>query len=1237
MKLIVRVANADGLALPGKQATRAKVLIEHYWRDEEHELAVNIGADGSAVAALDLPPNAVLGHYRVEVEIDGRRRWARSAFRVEQFRVGAMRASIAGPTGPVVNTGSVPVTLSVEHLAGGGAASLPVTVRSAVREWTYYWEDGPPPEPSTVAARLDPDGKAHLVLPVAPLKRKGALDVEMDYQDANGQRKTATQRFELWPAAVDLSVESDTSDRAERRILVKVRRIDGTEAPGVPVEAKIYYPRYHEYQRLPGGFRANIPRPESKLLATCTGETDATGTLACDVPARAPNRVFVEATGWDADGKAARTMAHTGYWDYERPIGWLEADSERLFQAGETVPIRMDIPVPEATVLLTVYREGVLDAFVKRVKGPQAVVEVPVRRSYAPNVEVSVLAVPFGTSREPGHGPPGQPQLRLRGETPAPLGPDYQRRDREAQDFRLGTVNVRIGLEANALSVTVAPERETYRTGDRVRVRIAVAGPDGRPQPHAEVALVAVDEGLLDLWPNETWDILELMMAERYARGDTSTSLGLLNRSFDLRFDDLEEVIVTGNYLRRSGFGGNAEDEQLRLRERFDSLLLWRARLAMDAQGTAEIEVPLNDLLSSFRIVAVATAGPDLFGTGEATIRTTQDVILHSGLPEIVRQGDRFDAAFSVRNASDRTQRLRVSAKVAGVGELRRKRLTLRPGRTREVSWPVTVPLGVDELAWEVTARGKAAGDRMVARQSVEPVVPVRVQQATLTQLGAPRELPVKSPDSAIPGRGGIRVALQPSLVDNLGSMREAMSRYRYACLEQKVSVAVALADEERWTAAMQTARTSLDDDGLLRFFPSERLRGSPVLTAYVLAIADAAGRDVPGEIRDEMIKGLSDFVRGRLERPGVLRVADSRLRRLTALSALARHDALNVRLLGALDEPDPETLPTSALLDWIDTLARVDGRAEQLARAKSALRTRLTLQGTSMGFSTEPTDRLWWLMVSTDANAARAILAVLGDPGWRADLPRMMRGLFGRQKLGRWQTTVANAWGTVAAAGFATSFEPAPVAGTSLVGLGEELRRVPWSGPEEAAPDGGAPAPVDIPWSAARTLSLAHDGTGAPWSLVELRAAVPLAEPVARGYRIARRVEPVDQAEPDAWRRGDVGQIVLDVDSSADMTWVVVEDPLPPGAVVLGSGLGGDSSLLAADHEPGDRWPVFTERDIDRYRAYYRYLPRGRTTLRYNVRYNTAGRFQLPPTRVEAMYAPEMHAERPVKPVVIR
>ena len=66
-------------------------------------------------------------------------------------------------------------------------------------------------------------------------------------------------------------------------------------------------------------------------------------------------------------------------------------------------------------------------------------------------------------------------------------------------------------------------------------------------------------------------------------------------------------------------------------RELFDTLLLWQGRVPLDARGRAMVEIPLNDSLTSFRIVAVAESGLDRFGTGATTIRTTQDLMLLPG------------------------------------------------------------------------------------------------------------------------------------------------------------------------------------------------------------------------------------------------------------------------------------------------------------------------------------------------------------------------------------------------------------------------------------------------------------------------------------------------------------------------------------------------------------------------------------------------------------------------------
>ena len=125
-------------------------------------------------------------------------------------------------------------------------------------------------------------------------------------------------------------------------------------------------------------------------------------------------------------------------------------------------------------------------------------------------------------------------------------------------------------------------------------------------------------------------------------------------------------------------------------------------------------------------------------------------------------------------------------------------------------------------------------------------------------------------------------------------------------------------------------------------------------------------------------------------------------------------------------------------------------------------------------------------------------------------------------------------------------------------------------------------------------------------------------------------------------YTRGDVLRIALEVNASADMTWVAITDPIPGGATILGGGLGRDSEIATSGEKKagGPGWAAFEERSFESFRSYYEYLPKGVVKMEYTVRLNNVGEFSLPPSRVEALYAPEMFGEAPnakVKVVVAK
>jgi uncharacterized protein YfaS (alpha-2-macroglobulin family) len=462
--------------------------------------------------------------------------------------------------------------------------------------------------------------------------------------------------------------------------------------------------------------------------------------------------------------------------------------------------------------------------------------------------------------------------------------------------------------------------------------------------------------------------------------------------------------------------------------------------------------------------------------------------------------------------------------------------------------------------------------------------------------------------------------------------MQQWLRAYPYSCLEQQTSIAVGLGDAARWNALVAALPSYTDADGLLKYFPT-MTAGSDVLTAYVVAVSHAAGLALPAAVQEKLTGGLRAFVDGSIRRESRLNAPDLALRKLAAVDALARVGAAQPPLLDSI-ALEPNSWPTSAVLDWWDILQRVPeipDREAHLQTAEQIVRARLNLQGTTMGFSTEAGDALYWLMADADVNALKLVAFLSEFKQWHDEVPRLMRGALARQQRGRWATTVADAWGAVAMQRFTQAYESTPVTGTTAISLADATQRIAWTAPPERGdPSVATPPLLHLPWPAqAAELGAEHNGGGAPWLTVASRAAIPLSAPLSSGYQITKAVTPLEARTPGKLSVGDTLRVRLDVDAQSDMTWVVVNDPIPTGASHLGTGLARDSQIDTPDNTD-HLDPAFVERRFDAYRGYYDFVPKGHLTAEYVIRLNQSGHFEIPPTRVEALYAPEMFGELP-------
>ncbi len=398
-----------------------------------------------------------------------------------------------------------------------------------------------------------------------------------------------------------------------------------------------------------------------------------------------------------------------------------------------------------------------------------------------------------------------------------------------------------------------------------------------------------------------------------------------------------------------------------------------------------------------------------------------------------------------------------------------------------------------------------------------------------------------------------------------------------------------------RWWRRCRSISTATASPTTSRPSDDSRSQGSPTLTAYLLAVSDEASKldprfALPDDVRGKLEAGLVGFVEGRIERNAWAPRKDLDLRKLAALEALSRYGMAQPRMLGSI-EIAPNQWPTSAVLDYYAILSRVPDipqRDDKRAQLEQILRARLTYQGTRLTFSTEADDDLWWLMTGTEDNAARTALHLRrcrprGRTRCRASSRACSRCNATAHGRRRPRTCGARSQSSVSRRCSKARRSP-DRRGCNSVRSTRRSRGVRPAPPAASSADTPPRKPTNtrsqlLPWppanqGTATPLTLTHDGTGKPWATIESLAAVPLKAPFAAGYRITKTVTPLDPAVKGVYTRGDVVRVHLDIDAQTDMTWVVVNDPVPAGATILGSGLGRDSEA-ATRREDAETTPT--------------------------------------------------------------
>ena len=1243
-----------------------------------HTQTVTASAYGGFDTKFDLPREGALGDYSVRVTDPSTKLVWQAQARMAEFRAPEFLVQVnahadsrlAGDTlGGIVEGrylfGAAMPDAAVDWTLTASAGRFePVDAAGFVFGRRYAWWDADftYSEGRVVATgtgRLDAKGQLAVLAGKSEAldHRPQTYQLEASVTDVNRQVVSSRKAFDIHPAAHYIGLRGP-SGFAEAKVPfdVQVVSIDSfTQARTAGVAAKVTLKR-HEWktvqkQTVSGTFET-VSEKVIVDVKTCAVTTSTKATVPCTFVSEAAGYHEIVAESQDAKGRP--TVTNDSVWmGGEGYAAWMQDDDNRVeivadkatYDVGETARFLVQSPYPEAEAWVTVEREGVLSHQRLRLKGTATPITLPITEAMIPNVFVGVTLARGRVSKPTKDGDAGRPS------------------------FKVGFKEVRVVPSEKRLRVVLTPDAPEKRPGSDLSIDVLVQDRRGKGT-QAEVAVWAVDEGVLSLTSYKTPDPIDLIFRPRGSSVRQATNV-----------EHLVPQLIYGEKGKEQGGGGAGMAEAEELRSRFVTTPIFVGQAITGEDGKTTVKGKLPDNLTTFRLMAVAITQGDRAGNGESKVIVNKPLMARPALPRSARVGDKFAAGVVIHSMGGKAMAVEVVATVVEGGLKlldRGPRVTnLEPDRGREVRFSFqATDKGKARLRFVVRAVNATAGAAGSNSDQVEvpleitlPTTPETVAVYGDTPDSVTEALVVPGADKVQAGFGGLTLTLASSALSGLGDDAERLIDYPFGCLEQQSSRLVPLValkslldtygktwlgerdPREVVSTAVKAITRMQQGDGGFAYWPGEGC-SSYFGTAYAtLALGEAAkvGYLVDTGLLDRSRKYLVERYDVRAACEWGERLDEERALALYVLARAEQSQRQWARQLFARRDGLAlfgKALLTSALAAQGTDVAAASTLVKELLNAARVEPGKVHFQETDK----ETYAPLFSSDIRTTALALQALLRV--EPN-HPFVPQIARFLIGARTNAAYRTTQEAAFSLMALGDYAHEKELNPpdfkgsvaLGGATLVSeafVGRSLssltKTLDWS----ALRAGTTPA----------SLVFAVNGQGRLYYGASLRYA-PVhgpTEALERGLVVQRWYEPVEapgQArQVRSVSEGALVRVRVRVATAQQRHFVAVIDPLPSGLEAVDTTLstsarsqgaevgqasdqleGDDDSEALGDEDVSDWYSVFNHVELrdDRLLLFADHLPPGVHSYSYVARATTAGTFVLPPAHAEGMYAPEV------------
>ncbi|MBK6693678.1 MAG: hypothetical protein IPG50_15940 [Myxococcales bacterium] len=721
----------------------------------------------------------------------------------------------------------------------------------------------------------------------------------------------------------------------------------------------------------------------------------------------------------------------------------------------------------------------------------------------------------------------------------------------------------------------------------------------------------------------------------------------------------------------------DAKSPELKLRKDFAALAAWLPRLTTDASGRVQAKVKLPESVTRYRIMAVSSAGITDFGAGESTVTTRLPLMVRPSAPRFLNYGDRFEFPIVLQNQTDAPLDVAVAARAKNARMLDTggRRVVVAPNDRVEVRVPVgTAKAGT--ARFQVAAATISGTGARMANDAAELELPVWTPAtseafATYGTLdeGAIAQK-VQMPGGVVKEFGALEITTSSTGLQGLTDAVLYLIRYPFDCNEQissRMMSIAALRDvlgafgskelpkpavlAESMKADMEKLRTRQHYSGGFSFWgPNfEPYPWVSVHVSHALQRAKSKGYAVPSDVESRSRSFLQNVERWI---PAYYH-PDSR-RAIVAYALYVRHrwgigDVARAKAL-IQEAGGVEKLPLDQVGWLLPTLGADATSTNEVEAMRRLLRNRVTETAGAAHFATSYGDGSHFLLHS-DRRADGVLLeSLIGDQPENDLIPKLVTGLLGHRKAGKWTSTQENAFVLLALDRYFQTYEKQTPNFVGRAWLGEKLAMeqafqgrstdrnhvaIPMAVLASLVePRGGAP--VD--------LVLQKDGVGRLYYRVGMTYAPSdlRPPPTEQGFSVTRVYEGADDAkdvrrDPDGTYRVKAGakvRIRVSMVAPARRHHVALVDPLPAGLEPMNPALAVTGAIPQDKNESEKKrgvpwwwsrtWYEHQNMRDERAEAFASLLWDGVYEYTYVARATVPGTYVAPPPKAEEMYSPE-------------